>query len=211
MADGATEQFLAAGSFGLWLAAFRDAADPDRQSDGMDVPCGDCTACCRASQFVHIAADETETLAAVPAALLFPAPGHSDGTRVMGFDADGGCPMLHRGRCSIYHQRPRACRHYDCRVFAAAGTVPQRAEQAEVAARVLRWRFDYADQTDRRRHSAIQRARAYLSAHAEWLPESRPKQEAGMAALAIALHEHFLDPDVAPVEREVRAALAALL
>ena len=34
-----------------------------------------CTACCTSSQFVHIEPDETDTLAHIPAALRFPAPG----------------------------------------------------------------------------------------------------------------------------------------
>lgn len=211
MASDDTDQTLPAGSFSGWLAAFRDATDPTRPGNDIDVPCGECTACCRASQFVHVAPDETETLAAIPPALLFSAPGHSDGTRVMGFDAAGCCPMLQHGRCSIYHQRPRTCRRYDCRVFAAAGRAPKRVEQSEVAARAMRWRFDYADQTDRRRHAAIRRARTYLSDNAEWLPDSQPRQESGMAALAIALHEHFLDAEAPPADSRVRAALAALL
>ena len=39
-----------------------------------DVPCNGCTACCTSSQFVHIGPDETDTLAHIPAELLFPAP-----------------------------------------------------------------------------------------------------------------------------------------
>ena len=37
-----------------------------------DVPCGNCTACCTASQFIHIGPDETDTLAHIPASLLSP-------------------------------------------------------------------------------------------------------------------------------------------
>ena len=37
-----------------------------------DVPCNGCTACCRSSQFVHVGPDEADTLAHIPAELLFP-------------------------------------------------------------------------------------------------------------------------------------------
>jgi uncharacterized protein len=204
------EWALPAGSFAEWLETFRATAAPGAQNAAMNVPCGDCTACCRASQFVHVGVDEADTLAHLPPALLFPAPGHRDGTRVMGYDASGCCPMLVDGRCSIYHQRPRACRRYDCRVFAAAGTTPATAAQAEVAARAVRWRFDYADDSDRRRHAAVQAAGRYLAEHAEALFGSRPRRGTDLALLAIALHEHFLDVTAQPSVDDMRAALTAL-
>ena len=81
------------------------------------VPCDGCTACCRSAQFVTIGPEESDTLAHVPPALLFPAPGASAGTLLLGYDERGHCPMLVDDRCSIYDHRPRACRTYDCRVF----------------------------------------------------------------------------------------------
>jgi Fe-S-cluster containining protein len=107
-----------------------------------EVPCGSCTACCRSSQFVHIAPDETRTLARIPAALLFPAPGQPKGHMVLGYDERGHCPMLVDDRCSIYTDRPRTCRTYDCRIFAATGVTP---DQPLVAEQVERWRFDGGD------------------------------------------------------------------
>ena len=83
-------------------------------------PCGGCTACCTSSQFVHIEPDETRTLSRIPAALLFPAPGLPRGHRLMGYDENGHCPMLVDATCSIYADRPRTCRTYDCRIFPAA-------------------------------------------------------------------------------------------
>ena len=48
--------------------------------------------------------------------------------------------MLSATGCSIYEHRPRTCRTYDCRVFAATGIAPE-PDQPGVAARVDRWRF----------------------------------------------------------------------
>ena len=120
----------------------------------MAVPCGSCRACCTSSQFVHIAPDETDTLAHVPTALRFPAPGLPRGHVVLGYDEHGWCPMLVDDTCSIYEHRPRTCRTYDCRVFAATGVDPGRTQPA-IAERVASWRFDV---DDRRRWDAVRAA-----------------------------------------------------
>ena len=73
------------------------------------VPCAGCTACCRSGYFIHVEPDEQAALAAIPAELLFPAPGLPAGHHVMGYGADGACPMLVEDACSIYAERPRAC------------------------------------------------------------------------------------------------------
>ena len=52
------ERDLPAGDFSPWLADMQRAVRGER---GMDVPCNGCTACCRSSQFVHIAPDEADT------------------------------------------------------------------------------------------------------------------------------------------------------
>ena len=144
-----------AGPFGAWLgrmqAALRGEADAD-------VPCGECTACCTSAQFVHIAPDETETLARIPAALLFPAPRLPEGHVVLGYDERGHCPMLRDGGCSIYDHRPRTCRVYDCRVFSAAGVAPTEPAKHAVAERVRTWQFAYADDGDRSAHEALKQA-----------------------------------------------------
>jgi Fe-S-cluster containining protein len=159
---------LEAGDFGDWVTGMRSALRGGGESD---VPCGTCTACCRASQFVHVDPDEQDALDHIPAELLFPAPGLPAGHRVMGYDANGCCPMLRDGRCSIYAHRPRACRTYDCRIFAATGLEPDGSGQVVVAERVRRWEFSFATAADREtfdrlhaaaaaspRPSAIQRA-----------------------------------------------------
>ncbi len=107
---------LAAGDFSAWLAEMRGAL---RGEHDADVPCNGCTACCTSSQFIPIAAHETDTIAHIPKELLFPAP-RMPGHYVLGYDARGHCPMLVDDVCTIYEHRPRTCRTYDCRVLAAA-------------------------------------------------------------------------------------------
>jgi Fe-S-cluster containining protein len=149
------DEGLGAGEFGAWRQATREALAADRDAA---VPCDGCTACCTSSQFVHIEPDEQDTLAHVPRQLLVPAPGQP-GVLVLCYGDDGHCPMLVEGACSIYAHRPRACRTYDCRVFAAAGLEP---EQDLIAHRVRRWRFTYADDAARRDHDACVASAAAL-------------------------------------------------
>ena len=125
-----------AGDFGTWFVSMINALEGDGVSD---VPCGACTACCSASQFIEIAPDETATLGAIPRSLLFPAPAAPEGTLLMGYDELGRCPMFSDGSCSIYADRPRACRVYDCRVFAASNVYPDEVEKHEVANTARRW------------------------------------------------------------------------
>jgi uncharacterized protein len=127
-----------AGRFSEWL-------DELQGGNEMAVPCGACMACCTSSQFVHIAPDEVDTLAHVPVELRFPAPGLPKGHLVLGYDERGHCPMLVDGACSIYEHRPRACRTYDCRVFAATGVAPD-ASQPDITERVQQWRFTVDDE-----------------------------------------------------------------
>ncbi len=137
--------------FGGWLVQMRLALRGERDAD---VPCGSCTACCRASQFVEIGPEETDTLAHLPRDLLFPAPGRP-GHLVMGYDEHGCCPMLRDDGCSIYEHRPQACRTYDCRVFAATGVEP---DDAGVAARVREWMFTHQSDEERADHDALHTA-----------------------------------------------------
>jgi hypothetical protein len=128
------ERDLPAGRLSSWMAEVASG-------DDVDVPCGTCTACCRSSFFIHLEPDEQRTIAAIPRALLFPAPGRPKGHLVLGYDERGHCPMLVEDRCSIYDVRPRTCRRYDCRVYAAAGLDPLDDDKPLVAAQVRRWHF----------------------------------------------------------------------
>ena len=176
----AAEPELDAGPFSTWLtsmtAALRDEGDAD-------VPCDGCTACCTASQFVTIGPDETDTIAHIPDALLFAAPGRPRHF-VLGYDERGHCPMLVDAGCGIYEHRPRACRTYDCRIFSATGLeVDAEAEsKADIAARAARWRFTFPGNEDRRRQEAVRVA----------VRTVRATSVTELAVKAIESHEEYL-------------------
>jgi Fe-S-cluster containining protein len=187
------QQDLPAGTFSAWLLQIGRA---HREGAGVDVPCGGCTACCTSSQFVHIAPDETQTLSRIPAELRFPAPGLPRGHVVLGYDEHGHCPMLVDGLCSIYEDRPRTCRSYDCRVFPAAGLEPDDADKARIVERTRRWKFDTPTRRDETLHAAVRAAATFLQAHAgDWPDGAVPRQPTQLAFLAIEIHHVFLDDD----------------
>jgi uncharacterized protein len=177
---------LPAGSLASWTRAMTEALGTHGTSD---VPCGTCTACCTSSQFVHIGPDEVETLARIPDALRFPAPGLPAGHVVLGYDTRGHCPMLVDGACSIYAQRPRTCRTYDCRVFAAAAVQP---DKPAIAEQVRRWRFDVSHPSDDIRRDAIREAASFLTVNAATVFEGSRPTRTQLAVLAVALHHLFL-------------------
>ncbi|MGI8809789.1 MAG: YkgJ family cysteine cluster protein [Acidimicrobiales bacterium] len=160
-----------------------------------DVPCGSCTACCTSSQFVHISPDELDTLAHVPAELLFPAPRMPRGHVLLGYDHNGRCPMLIDGGCSIYEHRPRTCRTYDCRIFPAAEMEPD-GGQAAIAQQARRWRFDFPSEADRVRNEAVRAAARFVAERGEELPEEAvPTNATQRAVLAVRIHRAFLGRD----------------
>jgi Fe-S-cluster containining protein len=185
---GGDSDRLSAGSFAAWLDGMQAALRGEREAD---VPCGGCTACCASSQFVHIGPDETDTLAHVPAELLFPAPRMPKGHVLMGYDRQGRCPMLVDAGCSIYEHRPRTCRTYDCRVFPAAGIEPDEV-QVQIATRTRRWEFDHPTARDRQAHDAVRAAGAFLRDHPD--PETGeppPASRTRLAVRAVELHQLF--------------------
>jgi uncharacterized protein len=196
---------LPAGGFSAWVARTLDALSG---GGGSEVPCGGCTACCRSSYFIHIGPDETDTLGRIPRALLFPAPGLPDGHVVLGYDERGCCPMLVDDRCSIYEDRPRTCRTYDCRVFAAAGVAPEDDGKPLIAARVRRWRFDLATTIDRAQHEAVRATAVYLRRHPECFPGgAAPSTGVDLAVAAVKAHGAILAADHGPDPVLVRESL----
>jgi len=173
---------LPAGDFSAWLSAMVEAL---RREGAVEVPCGGCTACCTSSQFVHIGPDETDTLARIPPELLFPAPGRPKGEVLLGYDERGHCPMLVDGRCSIYEHRPRTCRTYDCRIYAATGLDVDAEDdrKAPVARQARRWRFSFPTGDDRRRQAAVRAA----------VRTVRATSVTQLAVRAVERHEEFLD------------------
>jgi Fe-S-cluster containining protein len=168
---------LDAGDFATWLTNTHAALRGERDAQ---VPCGGCTACCTSSMFIHIEPDEVDTLRRIPREMLVPAPLRPRGHMVLGHDERGHCPMLIDGACSIYEDRPRTCRTYDCRIFAAAGIDVAESDDTKtaIADRAQRWRFTYGTSRDVVEHEAI-------------------RERAG------ALHR--TEPDIAAVEVAIRA------
>jgi uncharacterized protein len=158
-----TDQPLPAGGFAAWLGDMQRALRGDADAE---VPCNGCTACCRASQFIHIEPDETEALARIPAELVFPAPQRPQGHVVLGYDENGHCPMLEDDVCSIYDVRPRTCRTYDCRIFPATGIDLEQEDgeeaKVEIARRARRWQFDFSTEEDRLLFDAVREATRFV-------------------------------------------------
>jgi Fe-S-cluster containining protein len=172
-----------AGDFSSWLEAMGRAL---RGEVSASVPCDGCSACCRSAQFVPIGPDERDTLAHIPAELLFPAPRRPPGYVVLGYDERGHCPMLVGSGCSIYEHRPSACRTYDCRVFAAAGLELDEPEKRELNERVHRWQFTHPTARDREQHDAVRAVAVTLGRHPERLPEGvTPANTTQVAVLAV--------------------------
>jgi Fe-S-cluster containining protein len=181
-----------------------------RGEGGSDVACDGCTACCTSFQFVHIGPEETDTLAQIPTELTFSAPGWPAGHVVLGYDANGHCPMLVDGACSIYAHRPRTCRTYDCRVFPAAG-VEVDERQAAIGRRARRWEFAFPADADRVRHEAVQAAAVFVQERGEALGDGFGSTTATQrAVLAVRAHEAFLvDEDAAGGGIRLRPELEA--
>jgi uncharacterized protein len=200
-AGGSNDGDVPAGDFSTWVVEMQSAL---RGGRGSAVPCDGCTACCTASQFVHIGPDETETLSHIPAELRFPAPGLPSGHVVLGYDEHGRCPMLIDNQCSIYDHRPRTCRTYDCRVFPAAGLRIDDDAKVLLARRAERWRFSHPTELDRNQHAAVRAAATFLRDHAELLPPgSVSTTTTGLAVQAVAVHDAFLRRDETKNETSV--------
>jgi uncharacterized protein len=208
----ASNQPLDAGDFGSWVVGMQAAIKGDA---GSDVACGSCTACCSSSQFVHIGPEETATIARIPKALRFAAPGLPKGHVLLGYDDQGKCPMLVNNRCSIYEDRPRTCRTYDCRIFPAAGLDLQETDKGLIARQVQRWYFTYASHGDEVRHEAIRAASSWITKHLHELPrETVPANTTQQAVMAFRIHGAFcaveesnglgrVDPDLVTVLAEI--------
>ncbi|MEZ5233771.1 MAG: YkgJ family cysteine cluster protein [Acidimicrobiia bacterium] len=200
-----------------WLTALDDAL---AGAGSLDVPCGTCVACCSSWQFVHIEPDETATLAAIPRALRFAAPGLPAGHVVLPHDDRGRCPMLGPHGCTIYAVRPRTCRAYDCRVFPATGLTSLLAtepDKAAIAARAAEWEAPHGDhgddgedgaRADDTERATLRRAGAYLRDHPEVFTDAgrHPPAATGLAILAVRARRAFAS-DRPPTPEEVRAEL----
>lgn len=172
----------------------------------MDVPCRSCSACCESAYFIQIHPGERRTLEVIPGELLFPAPGLPSGHVVLGFDEKGRCPMFGPQGCSIYSRRPRTCRVYDCRIFAATG-IPAGADKQLVGERAQRWQFDFTTPEDTGMYSAVRNAARFLEERAGLLPRGFvPVNTTQRAMLALSLHDVFYQEDAGGRSLEETAA-----
>lgn len=183
-------QGLDAGRFSSWLYSMSESIIENKEAC---VPCGECTACCRSSLFVHIRPEEINTLASIPKELQFPAPGLPKGYLLLGYDSSGNCPMLMQNKCSIYENRPITCRAFDCRIFSATGIMDAADDKDLIGKKVQRWRFSYETKTDIDMHSAVQSAAKFLCEHQELFPAGFvPPNKLKLAVLAIIVYPVFL-------------------
>lgn len=175
--------------FGEWLRALEDSG---RSGRGMEVPCGECRGCCTSAYFIPVGPDEKGALARIPKRLLFPAPGRPKGNYLLGYDEKGHCAMFKDNACSIYADRPLACRGYDCRVFAATGL--SEIDKPAIARQGERWRFAFPTGEDERLFAAARAAARFLREQADGFPAGfLPANATQQAALAIRVHALFRD------------------
>ena len=192
---------LPAGDFASWLSEVREAIEGEGTTD---VPCGTCVACCSSSQFVHIGSDELDALAHIPKALLFPAPRMPRGNVLMGYDEDGRCPMLRADGCSIYEHRPRTCRTYDCRVFPAAGVLPDEPDKSLIATQAARWQFTFDNSEALAAAMAVRAAAEFLRDRQAELGDSAPHTTTQVAVAAVRTHDLFQGGEPAAAAVAVR-------
>ena len=205
------EQGLPTEKFSSWLRRTQRAQKTKAE---IRVPCGDCKACCTSSYFIHIGPDETDTLAKIPQEFLFAAPGLPQGHVVLGYDKNGHCPLFINNECSIYNDRPRTCRNYDCRIFTATGLS---SDKPLIDRQAERWRFAFRTIQDREHFLALQAAAKFLREHAEFFPAGFfPHNSTQQASVALKVYKVFLtsmqkaeDGEYADYENEMVQAIIA--
>ncbi|RWX43655.1 putative zinc- or iron-chelating domain-containing protein, partial [Candidatus Electrothrix aarhusensis] len=83
-----------------------------------DVPCGSCNICCRSGYNIYVDSEETKRF---PEAIL----DKEEDRLMLPFAEDGKtCSKLVNEKCSIYSERPKTCRAYDCRGMFFTGLIP---------------------------------------------------------------------------------------
>jgi uncharacterized protein len=185
---------LNAGRFSTWLRNIRISL---LDGHSMMVPCGDCNVCCRSSQFIHIDPNDTRTIKRIPKELLFPAPLYPKGYMILGYDEHGCCPMFKKDECSIYRNRPAACRSFDCRILAASGVKVVEKNYRLVAKQAQRWEFIYSNDHDHMLNSAVQYSAEFLIKHRDSFPaEWVPRNSIQLAFLSIIVYDVFLERNI---------------
>lgn len=180
-----------AGRFSAWLRLARRSL---RGDEGMDVPCGDCVGCCVSGYSVQLRPADHRATAKIPASFVVSAPGFPPGHLTMRSLANGLCPMLEAGKCTIYQERPQTCLDYDCRIFAAAGLDAGGEDKAVINKRVREWQFSYPTPKDQQEHAAVRAAATFIRERRDSFAVRVPASPMGIAVLAIKAYDVFLDP-----------------
>ena len=103
----------------------------------IDIPCGDCTACCRSGVPVY----------------------EDDGTEIPKAD-DGACIHLKADGCERYETRPSHCRLFSCTMLSIARVVTDSAVMNEALAQ---WQWDLSSRADREFAEAAERREAEIT------------------------------------------------
>jgi uncharacterized protein len=179
-----------AGEFGQWVEAMTATL---RGTSGSDVPCGTCVGCCSSHWPVVLRPEDHAVAARVPHYLVLEPDDAPEGLRYMGYRADGTCPMLKSGQCSVYAIRPQTCRDFDCRIFAAAGLRSAGESKPLINARIQRWRFQYTSPEAEAAHTAMRAAADFIrtAAAVPGVP-ALPTSPIAIAGLAFKAHRVFL-------------------
>jgi hypothetical protein len=181
--------FVDAGPFSHWLRSMRAVL---RDEQDADVPCGDCVGCCVSSYPIPLRPTDRIAQQEVPEQFLLQVAGLAPGHLMMGFREDGSCPFLLDRACTIYTDRPRTCRDYDCRIYAAAGLRPV-GDRPIIRNRVGAWRFTYPTQQDQQEAVAVRRAADFITLHQQLFPAAmRAGSPTAAAVLAIKTYRLFL-------------------
>jgi len=153
-----------------------------RGEQDADVPCGTCVGCCVSSYPIPLRPEDKLARAQVPEQWLL-GPAEPGERWLMGFREDGSCPFLKGSSCSIYAGRPQTCRDYDCRIYAAAGLLPD-GDRPAIAERVGAWEFVFSSAEESAAAAAVRRAAQFIRANPALFP---PAMRAGSATAAAVL------------------------
>ena len=108
-------------------------------------------------------------------------------------DPSGNCPKLIDGRCSIWSNRPRMCKRFDCRLHALAELDPH-AIPASLSERIASWKFSFDREDDVIQQQSFLRAMKFLNANSEiFAARGIESGSIKMASLAVDLRHLFDD------------------
>lgn len=196
-----------AGTFGEWLRGMRAVLRGERDAE---VPCGTCVGCCVSSYPIPLRPGDELARSEVPEQwLIGSAPAGENW--LMGFREDGSCPFLTDRCCSIYSGRPQTCRDYDCRIYAAAGLLPD-GNRPVIAERVGAWEFTFSSGEELLEADAVRRAAQFIRANQAHFPAAmRAGSATAAAVLAVKCYEIFLSAvSTSDVKDTVRSVIEAV-